>query len=65
LIELFGPFERGSSGEPGMANTSRRCSDTNLAEINVPDLWVASTTSTPRERTEIMRFRHGKCRAWG
>ena len=57
------PSARGSSGEPGTANTSRPCSAASRAVISEPERSSASTTTTPRDRPEMMRLRRGKSRA--
>src|ERR1700756_276728 len=62
---LLVPWQRGSSGEPGTASTSRPCSRAIRAVISEPDCRAASTTSTPRLRPEMSRLRLGKCLACG
>src|SRR5437868_1343703 len=59
----FEPRQRGSSGEPGTAKTSRPCSSANRAVISEPERAAASTTTTPRAIPEISRLRRGKCLA--
>ena len=54
------PRLRGSSGEPGTANTSRPCSSAKRAVISEPDFAAASTTTTPRAMPEMIRLRRGK-----
>jgi len=59
------PRHRGSSGDPGTANTSRPCSSAKRAVISEPERAAASTTTTPSAIPEIIRLRRGKCRACG
>ena len=59
------PPQRGSSGEPGTANTSRPCSSAIRAVIREPERRAASTTTTPSASPEISRLRRGKSRARG
>ena len=59
------PRQRGSSGEPGTANTSRPCSSAKRAVMSEPEPSAASTTSTPSAMPEMMRLRRGKWRACG
>jgi hypothetical protein len=59
------PSARGSSGEPGTANTSRPCSPASRAVINEPERRAASTITTPAGRPDIRRLRRGKSRARG
>jgi hypothetical protein len=54
---LLAPAERGSSGLPGTAKTSRPCSPANRAVIREPERSAASTTTTPSEIPEIRRLR--------
>ena len=58
--QLVAAAARGSSGEPGTANTSRPCSSAKRAVISEPDLAPASTTTTPSARPAMMRLRRGK-----
>ena len=44
------PSARGSSGEPGTANTSRPCSSAMRAVISEPERRAASTTTTPSDK---------------
>jgi hypothetical protein len=44
--------------EPGMANTSRPCSDA-MRAVSDPDAGAASTTRVPWDRPEMMRLRLG------
>ena len=60
LSRLLVPAERGSSGLPGTAKTSRPCSPANRAVISEPERSAASTTTTPSEMPEIRRLRRGK-----
>ncbi len=62
---LLVPAQRGSSGEPGTAKTSRPCSPASLAVMREPERSAASTTSTPRLMPEISRLRRGKLSARG
>ena len=57
------PSARGSSGEPGTANTSRPCSPASRAVISEPERRAASTITTPTDKPEISRSRRGKSRA--
>jgi hypothetical protein len=57
---LLVPAERGSSGLPGTAKTSRPCSPPKRAVISEPERSAASITTTPREIPEISRLRRGK-----
>ena len=57
---LLVPAERGSSGLPGTAKTSRPCSPAKRAVISEPERSAASTTTTPSEMPEIRRLRRGK-----
>ena len=57
---LLVPAERGSSGLPGTAKTSRPCSPARRAVISEPERSAASTTTTPSEMPEISRLRRGK-----
>ena len=59
------PRARGSSGEPGTANTSRPISWAMRAVIRLPERGAASTTTTPSDRPAMMRLRRGKWRACG
>ena len=59
------PSARGSSGEPGTANTSRPCSPAIRAVISEPERRAASTMTTPTESPEISRLRRGKSRPRG
>ncbi len=59
------PSARGSSGEPGTANTSRPCSPASRAVISEPERRAASTMTTPSASPEISRLRRGKSRARG
>ena len=63
LIRSLVPAARGSSGEPGTANTSRPCSAAIRAVISDPERSAASTTTTPSAAPEISRLRLGKSRA--
>src|SRR4051812_50064902 len=54
------PSARGSSGEPGTANTSRPCSFAIRAVISEPERRAASTMTTPTDRPEINRLRRGE-----
>jgi len=54
------PAERGSSGLPGTANTSRPCSPANRAVISEPDRSAASTTTTPSEIPEFRQLWRGE-----
>ena len=65
LIRSLVPAARGSSGEPGTANTSRPCSAAIRAVISDPERCAASTTTTPSAAPEISRLRRGKSRARG
>jgi hypothetical protein len=65
LIRSLVPAARGSSGEPGTANTSRPCSAAIRAVISDPERMAASTTTTPSAAPEISRLRRGKSRARG
>ena len=65
LIRLLVPSARGSSGEPGTANTSRPCSSASRAVISEPERFAASTMTTPSASPEIKRLRRGKSRARG
>ena len=65
LIRSLVPAARGSSGEPGTANTSRPCSLAIRAVISEPERCAASTTTTPSAAPEISRLRRGKSRARG
>ena len=65
LIRSLVPAARGSSGEPGTANTSRPCSAAIRAVISEPERCAASTTTTPSAAPEIRRLRRGKSRARG
>ncbi len=60
LISRLEPAALGSKGWPGTAKTSRFCSPASLAVMRDPDRSVASTTTTPREEPEMIRFRRGK-----
>ena len=60
LIRSLVPAARGSSGEPGTANTSRPCSAAIRAVISEPERCAASTMTTPTEAPEINRLRRGK-----
>ena len=60
LISRLDPAARGSKGWPGTANTSRFCSPASLCRDEGPDRSAASTTTTPREEPEMIRFRRGK-----
>ncbi len=51
---LLVPRDRGSSGEPGIANTSRPCSPAIRAVISEPERRVASITRTPRAMPEMI-----------
>ena len=64
-IRSLPPRARGSSGEPGTANTSRPSSWAMRAVIRLPERRAASTTTTPSDRPAMMRLRRGKCRACG
>jgi hypothetical protein len=57
---LLVPAERGSSGLPGTAKTSRPCSPAKRAVISEPERSAASITTTPSEIPEISRLRRGK-----
>ena len=46
-IRSLAPRERGSSGEPGTANSSRPASWASRAVIRLPERSAASTTTTP------------------
>jgi len=59
------PSARGSSGEPGTANTSRPCSSARRAVMSEPERLAASTMTMPNESPEINRLRRGKSRARG
>ena len=59
------PRQRGSSGEPGTAKTSRPCSSAKRAVISEPERAAASTTTTPSAIPEMIRLRRGKWRACG
>ena len=65
LMRSLAPAERGSSGEPGTANTSRPCSAAIRAVISEPERWAASTMTTPTAAPEISRLRRGKSAARG
>ena len=65
LIRSLAPAARGSSGEPGTANTSRPCSAAIRAVISDPERCAASTTTTPSAAPEISRLRRGKSCARG
>ncbi len=47
LMRSLVPSARGSSGEPGTANTSRPCSSAMRAVISEPERCAASTITTP------------------
>ena len=64
-IRSLEPRQRGSSGEPGTANSSRPISAAKRAVMSEPERGAASTTMTPRERPAITRLRRGKWRACG
>ena len=57
--------QRGSSGEPGTANSSRPASWARRAVIRLPERSAASTTTTPSARPAMIRLRRGKWRACG
>ena len=65
LSKSLVPSARGSSGEPGTANTSRPCSSAKRAVISEPDRLAASTTTMPTASPEMSRLRRGKSRARG
>ena len=52
--------QRGSSGEPGTANTSRPASCASRAVIRLPERSAASTTTTPSDSPAMIRLRRGK-----
>ena len=55
------PSARGSSGDPGTANTSRPCSVANRAVMSEPERRAASTTSdAERHAPRRCRLRRGK-----
>ena len=62
---LLAPSERGSSGDPGTAKTSRPSSLARRADISEPERIAASTTMRPSDSAAMMRLRRGKSRARG
>ena len=54
------PSARGSSGEPGTANTSRPCSSAIRAVISEPERRAASTTTTPTRQSGDQPVAAGK-----
>ena len=64
MIRPLLPSARGSSGEPGTANTSRPCSFAIRAVISEP-AHRPPTDATPTASPEISRLRRGKSRARG
>src|SRR3989344_9353248 len=59
-MRWLGPDEAEEKIGPGTAKTSRPCSRAKRAVIRAPERSRASTTTTPFERPEIIRFRRGK-----
>ncbi len=60
------PDAAGVSTRPGTAMHSRPCSSTHSrAVINAPERFAASTTNTPSDMPEMIRFRRGKFSGFG